>query len=105
MNTVWDALPETRGFDGHIMFLEDDHFLFPNALQQLLLLIEAKNTRCSQCSLVALGPFSRKPDWRVELRLEVDRRANEGTVFNRSTWKAIKNVSKVRLCDVLPPHG
>ena len=95
MNTVWDALPEIRGFDGHIMFLEDDHFLFPNALQQLLLLIEAKNTLCSQCSFVALGPKDRHPQWGRNPELLVDARANEGMIFNRSVWNSLRGDSRV----------
>lgn len=31
MNHVWDEMPEMRDFEGHIMFMEEDHVLAPNA--------------------------------------------------------------------------
>ncbi|CAI5984482.1 unnamed protein product [Closterium sp. NIES-65] len=27
-NTVWDSLPETKSFTGHMLFIEEDHLLF-----------------------------------------------------------------------------
>ncbi|GJP38176.1 hypothetical protein CLOM_g1838 [Closterium sp. NIES-68] len=56
-NTVWDGLPETKSFNGHMLFIEEDHWLFPNALSHLRALLSAKSRgRCDQCIAASLAP-------------------------------------------------
>ncbi|CAI5462026.1 unnamed protein product [Closterium sp. Yama58-4] len=56
-NTVWDGLPETKAFNGHMLFIEEDHWLFPNALSHLRALLSAKRRgRCNECIAVSLAP-------------------------------------------------
>jgi alpha-1,6-mannosyl-glycoprotein beta-1,2-N-acetylglucosaminyltransferase len=35
MNHVWDEMEELRGFQGHVMFMEEDHVVAPNAYRTL----------------------------------------------------------------------
>ncbi|CAI5524649.1 unnamed protein product [Closterium sp. Naga37s-1] len=57
VNTVWNGLPETRAFNGHMLFIEEDHWLFPNALSHLRSLLSAKcRGRCNECIAVSLAP-------------------------------------------------
>ncbi|CAI7876503.1 unnamed protein product [Closterium sp. NIES-53] len=56
-NTVWNGLPETKAFNGHMLFIEEDHWLFPNALSHLRSLLSAKRRgRCNECIAVSLAP-------------------------------------------------
>ncbi|PPD99077.1 hypothetical protein GOBAR_DD03885 [Gossypium barbadense] len=53
MNTVWDGLKETRGHDGHILFIEEDHFIYPNAYRNLQLLVSLKPNK-SQIAMLQI---------------------------------------------------
>ncbi|CAI5537252.1 unnamed protein product [Closterium sp. Naga37s-1] len=56
-NTVWNGLPETKAFNGHTLFIEEDHWLLPNALSHLRSLLSAKRRgRCNECIAVSLAP-------------------------------------------------
>jgi len=46
MNTVWDGMEETRDFDGHILFIEEDNYIFPNAYRNTRLLVDLKPKKC-----------------------------------------------------------
>ena len=98
MHAVWHRLPETRSFHGHVLFMEEDHLLFPNALLHLSALLQAKELRCPACVAVNLAPSdvtSRgEPGMRVLVR---ERMGNVGYAFNRSVWEKIHAASKVRV--------
>ncbi|GJP34852.1 hypothetical protein CLOM_g19264 [Closterium sp. NIES-68] len=50
MNAVWGGgVAEARGFGGHVVWVEEDHLLFPNALRHLRALLRAKAARCPHC--------------------------------------------------------
>eukprot|EP00897_Mesotaenium_endlicherianum_P010810 jgi/Mesen1/9758/ME000007S09817 len=103
MNTVWDGLPETRGFRGHVMFVEEDHFLFPNALRTAQRLVALKRTLCPECVAVHLAPMfdgHREMRWNA---LVVERMSNIGYTFNRSVWEHLREASEVRRPASQPP--
>ncbi|KAE8690148.1 hypothetical protein F3Y22_tig00110925pilonHSYRG00035 [Hibiscus syriacus] len=56
MNIVWDRLKETRGRDGYILFIEDDHFIFPNTYRNLQLPVSLKPDKCPDCYAANLAP-------------------------------------------------
>lgn len=89
MNTVWDGLNETRGYSGHVLFIEEDHFIYPNAYRNLQLLIELKREKCPHCYAVNLAPanvLSRGEGWEV---LVAEKMGNVGYAFNRTVWRKI----------------
>ncbi|KAG6533154.1 alpha-1,6-mannosyl-glycoprotein 2-beta-N-acetylglucosaminyltransferase-like [Zingiber officinale] len=51
LNTVWDVLDETKEFTSHILFIEEDHYICPNAYWNLHLLnrIETLNMPLLLC--------------------------------------------------------
>ncbi|KAK6149174.1 hypothetical protein DH2020_016699 [Rehmannia glutinosa] len=94
MNTVWDGLNETRFHYGHILFIEEDHFIYPNAYRNLQLLIEWKPKMCPHCYAVNLAPsnvLSRGEQWDV---LIAERIGNVGYAFNRTVWRKIRKKAR-----------
>ncbi|KAH1081676.1 hypothetical protein J1N35_021437 [Gossypium stocksii] len=94
MNTVWDGLKETRGHNGHILFIEEDHFIYPNAYRNLQLLVSLKPIKCPDCYAANLAPCD------VNLRGEgwdsliAERMGNVGYAFNRTVWRKIHRKAK-----------
>uniref|UniRef100_A0A803QI24 Alpha-1,6-mannosyl-glycoprotein 2-beta-N-acetylglucosaminyltransferase n=1 Tax=Cannabis sativa TaxID=3483 RepID=A0A803QI24_CANSA len=89
MNTVWDGLDETRGQSGHILFIEEDHYIYPNAYRNLQRLIELKPEKCRDCYAVNLAPCdvnSRGEGWDC---LIAERMGNVGYSFNRTVWRKV----------------
>ncbi|XVF71734.1 hypothetical protein PTKIN_Ptkin12aG0063400 [Pterospermum kingtungense] len=94
MNTVWDGLKESKGHDGHILFIEEDHFIFPNAYRNLQLLVSMKPYKCPNCYAANLAPCdvnSRGEGWDS---LVAERMGNVGYAFNRTVWERIHSKAK-----------
>ncbi|MED6206904.1 Alpha-1,6-mannosyl-glycoprotein 2-beta-N-acetylglucosaminyltransferase [Stylosanthes scabra] len=94
MNTVWDGLRETRKHEGHILFIEEDHFIYPNAYRNLQTLISLKPEKCPDCYAANLAPSdvtSRGEGW---ASLIAERMGNVGYAFNRTVWKKIHNKAR-----------
>ncbi|XAR68256.1 Alpha-1,6-mannosyl-glycoprotein 2-beta-N-acetylglucosaminyltransferase [Bertholletia excelsa] len=94
MNTVWDGLKETHHHSGHILFIEEDHFIFPNAYRNLQKLVSLKPEKCPDCCAVNLAPCdvrSRGEGWE---NLIVERIGNVGYAFNRTVWRRIHRKAK-----------
>nr|GLL23066.1 alpha-1,6-mannosyl-glycoprotein 2-beta-N-acetylglucosaminyltransferase [Ipomoea trifida] len=89
MNTVWDGLRETRNHVGHILFIEEDHFIFPNAYRNLQLLAELKPRKCPDCYAANLAPSEVKSRGEGWDSLIAERMGNVGYAFNRTVWKKI----------------
>ncbi|KAL3573031.1 hypothetical protein D5086_026935 [Populus alba] len=89
MNTVWDGLKETEGHTGHILFIEEDHFIFPNAYRNLQKLATLKPKICPDCYAANLAPSdvnSRGENWDSFI---AERMGNVGYSFNRTVWRKI----------------
>ncbi|KAL6137054.1 hypothetical protein ACLB2K_062349 [Fragaria x ananassa] len=95
MNTVWDGLDETRDHNGHILFIEEDHFLYPNAYHNLKILTALKPKKCPHCYAANMAPCdvtARGEGWDS---LIAERMGNVGYTFNRTVWRKIhKKTSK-----------
>ncbi|XP_022952309.1 alpha-1,6-mannosyl-glycoprotein 2-beta-N-acetylglucosaminyltransferase [Cucurbita moschata] len=94
MNTVWDGLEETRGLSGHILFIEEDHFILPNAYRNLQFLVSLKPKKCPECYSVNLAPSDVKSRGEGNNFLVAERMGNIGYAFNRSVWKKIHKKAK-----------
>ncbi|XP_047941165.1 alpha-1,6-mannosyl-glycoprotein 2-beta-N-acetylglucosaminyltransferase [Salvia hispanica] len=89
MNTVWDGLKETSQHSGHILFIEEDHFIFPNAYQNLQLLVKLKPKKCPDCYAANLAPSDVKSKGEGWESLVAERMGNVGYSFNRTVWRMI----------------
>ncbi|GAB4851922.1 Alpha-1,6-mannosyl-glycoprotein 2-beta-N-acetylglucosaminyltransferase [Ancistrocladus abbreviatus] len=89
MNTIWDGLEETRQHAGHILFVEEDHFIFPNAYRILQLLTDLKPEKCPSCYAANLAPCDVKSRGEGGNRLIAERMGNVGYSFNRTVWRKI----------------
>ncbi|XP_071723961.1 alpha-1,6-mannosyl-glycoprotein 2-beta-N-acetylglucosaminyltransferase-like [Rutidosis leptorrhynchoides] len=89
MNTVWDGLYETRRHSGDILFIEEDHFIFPNAYRNIQTLAALKPKKCPNCYAANLAPSdvnSRGEEWNS---LIAEKMGNVGYSFNRTVWRQI----------------
>lgn len=89
MNTVWDGLKETREHMGHILFIEEDHFIFPNAYRNLQLLTRLKSKKCPNCYAANLAPSVVTSTGEGWDSLIAERMGNVGYSFNRTVWRKI----------------
>lgn len=97
MNTVWDGLEETREYQGHMLFMEEDHYLFPNALEHARELIAVKDDWFKgQCSFATLAPFNALNVGTVgPPQFVVEAKGNIGYIFDRSVWRRIHQSAQV----------
>uniref|UniRef100_M8CM06 Alpha-1,6-mannosyl-glycoprotein 2-beta-N-acetylglucosaminyltransferase n=1 Tax=Aegilops tauschii TaxID=37682 RepID=M8CM06_AEGTA len=98
MNTVWDGMEETRDFDGHILFIEEDHYIFPNAYRNAQLLVDLKPKKCPQCYAVNLAPSDVKAKGEGWESMVAEKMGNIGYAFNRTVWRKIHAKAK-QFCD------
>ncbi|KAI8008256.1 Alpha-1,6-mannosyl-glycoprotein 2-beta-N-acetylglucosaminyltransferase [Camellia lanceoleosa] len=89
MNTVWDGLKETCHHSGHILFIEEDHFIFPNAYRNLQTLAALKPEKCPNCYAANLAPSDVKSRGEGWESLIAERMGNVGYAFNRTVWRKI----------------
>ncbi|THU45121.1 hypothetical protein C4D60_Mb02t14530 [Musa balbisiana] len=94
MNTVWDGMEETRGFDGHILFIEEDHYIYPNAYRNLQLLVGVKPTKCPECYATNLAPSDVNFKGEATDMLIAEKIGNMGYAFNRTVWRKIHAKAK-----------
>ncbi|XP_076308155.1 alpha-1,6-mannosyl-glycoprotein 2-beta-N-acetylglucosaminyltransferase isoform X1 [Tachypleus tridentatus] len=98
MNYVFDGLEVTRNHTGPFLFLEEDHFVFPDILH-VLNLMELKNKDCSTCNILCLGNYAKSFNFpakgnQVEVTKWLSSKHNMGMVINRSLWTQIKMCAK-----------
>lgn len=89
MNTVWDGLKETREHSGHILFIEEDHFIFPNAYRNMQILVSLKTVKCPDCYAANLAPYDVNSRGEEINSLVAERMGNVGYSFNRTVWRKI----------------
>eukprot|EP00249_Psilotum_nudum_P017401 c26303_g1_i1 orf=893-2305(-) len=89
MNTVWDGLEETRNYYDHIVFIEEDHYLFPNAYRNIQILSALKACKCPDCYAANLAPADVKSQGEPGHYLVAEKIGNVGYAFNRTVWRKI----------------
>uniref|UniRef100_A0A1D1YVR3 Alpha-1,6-mannosyl-glycoprotein 2-beta-N-acetylglucosaminyltransferase n=1 Tax=Anthurium amnicola TaxID=1678845 RepID=A0A1D1YVR3_9ARAE len=97
MNTVWDGLEESRGYSGHILFIEEDHFIFPNAYRNIQLLTQLKPRKCPHCYAANLAPSDVKLRGEGWESLIAEKIGNVGYAFNRTVWQKFHSKAR-RFC-------
>ncbi|XP_042427042.1 alpha-1,6-mannosyl-glycoprotein 2-beta-N-acetylglucosaminyltransferase-like isoform X2 [Zingiber officinale] len=94
MNTVWDGMDETKGFSGHLLFIEEDHYIYPNAYRNLQLLIGLKPSKCPECYAANLAPSDVNSKGEGLDMLIAEKMGNVGYAFNRTVWRKIHSKAK-----------
>lgn len=94
MNTVWDGLQETRQYDDHIIFIEEDHYLFPNAYRNMQTLSALKACKCPQCYAANLAPADVTSKGERRPYLVAEKIGNVGYSFNRTVWRKIHSYAQ-----------
>ena len=54
---MFDGLNATRGFDGFVLFLEEDHYVSKDFIHTTKKLIELKRQSCDDCDFINLGMY------------------------------------------------
>ncbi|KAL3695417.1 hypothetical protein R1sor_009493 [Riccia sorocarpa] len=94
MNTVWDGLAETWNRDGNILFIEEDHFILPNAYRSIKMLRDMKNRKCPECAAVSLAPVDVASKGEGREILVIEKVGNIGYCFNRTVFNWIRSRAK-----------
>lgn len=59
VNTVFDHLRVTGGFNGYLFFLEEDHYVSPDFVHVAKQLIALKREQCPDCDFVNMGTYQK----------------------------------------------
>ncbi|XP_069173675.1 alpha-1,6-mannosyl-glycoprotein 2-beta-N-acetylglucosaminyltransferase [Procambarus clarkii] len=103
IHRVFDGLNVTRSnYTGHVIFLEEDHYVFPDLLHVLRLLRGLRASACPSCQVLALGNYNKmaatayknsieKGDWWVT-------KHNLGFALDRAAWTTLAQCKEF-FCD------
>lgn len=94
INHVFDQLTHTRNHFGYFMFLEEDHYLSPDALHTWNLMNEFRLNECEKCDVITLGIYPKSVNFakygnKIELSKWMSSRHNMGFVIDRNIWNKI----------------
>ncbi|VDM69692.1 unnamed protein product [Strongylus vulgaris] len=110
MNYVFDGIYDRYALtDPWVLLLEEDHYLAPDALHVLAMIIENRKTYCEKCEIISLGfylkSFTNYGNHIAKLGAHpwYSSKHNMGMAFRRETWMKVKNCSEVNLCSHLIP--
>lgn len=98
MNWVWDGMEETKRHTGHILFIEEDHFIFPNAYRNIQILSVLKQHKCVECYATNLAPSDVNYKGEESEHLIAEKMGNIGYAFNRTVWRKIHSKAR-EFCD------
>ncbi|XP_071521141.1 alpha-1,6-mannosyl-glycoprotein 2-beta-N-acetylglucosaminyltransferase-like isoform X2 [Panulirus ornatus] len=103
IHRVFEGLRITRtNYTGHVVFLEEDHYVSPDLLHALALLQRSRATLCPACQVLALGNYNKlsttvyknyveRGDWWVT-------KHNLGFALDAAAWKTLATC-KSFFCD------
>lgn len=98
---IFDGIMKRYGLDVYTIFLEEDHYVAPDLLYILKILIDKKETFCENCKILALGLYLKNYNTyrndinRVGVHNWFSSKHNMGMSFNSSVWNEIRECSKV----------
>ncbi|KAK4303769.1 hypothetical protein Pmani_024241 [Petrolisthes manimaculis] len=82
-----------RWWSGWVLFLEEDHYLSPDALHVLASMISLRPTFCPHCHVLVLGNYNKAPaatfSDKVVVRTWPVSQHNMGYALDRTAWSAI----------------
>lgn len=102
IHRVFEGLRVTRNHTGHVVFLEEDHYVSPDLLHVLDILRRQRSTFCPTCQVLALGNYNKmstavyrnyieRGDWWVT-------KHNLGFALDRKAWRTI-STCKEQFCN------
>jgi alpha-1,6-mannosyl-glycoprotein beta-1,2-N-acetylglucosaminyltransferase len=117
MNYVWEGIVPMRTFNGYVILLEEDHFVSPDFLYILEMLITNKerykiikqiiinnqtlHSLCAECNIISLGIYLkaygtyRSNINHLAIHPFFSSKHNMGMALNRNTWAQIRNCSQL----------
>ncbi|CAG2162569.1 unnamed protein product [Oppiella nova] len=95
INAVMSALEMTRSHSGDFMFIEEDHYLSPDALHVWKLIKQFRNDN----EIITLGSYTRSVDFvqnghLIERSQWISSRHNMAFIINRNIWHQIKDCAQ-----------
>ncbi|XP_074643564.1 alpha-1,6-mannosyl-glycoprotein 2-beta-N-acetylglucosaminyltransferase-like [Tubulanus polymorphus] len=98
MNRVFGNLHIMKDFQGHLLLLEEDHFVAEDFLHVLNLLKNHRDSTCPDCNILTIGNYDKRPTFspfsgKLEVSLWVSAKHNMGMALNSTTWNKIKRCS------------
>ncbi|XP_054168631.1 alpha-1,6-mannosyl-glycoprotein 2-beta-N-acetylglucosaminyltransferase-like [Oppia nitens] len=99
INIIFDLLNITRHHLGNFMFLEEDHYLAPDALHVWKLMNEYRNKNCPQCQVITLGSYThsynyKQNGYKISISKWISSQHNMAFIINRNVWNLIKMCAK-----------
>ncbi|VDM40898.1 unnamed protein product [Toxocara canis] len=101
MNYVFDGIMARYGLgNAWVVLLEEDHYVAPDFLHVLNLIINNKKQFCESCQVVSLGFYLKQyGSYQDDIALLgvhpwFSSKHNMGMAFDAATWQLIKNCSK-----------
>ncbi|KHJ89605.1 N-acetylglucosaminyltransferase II [Oesophagostomum dentatum] len=102
MNYVFDGIYDRYKLsDPWVLLLEEDHYLAPDALHVLEIIIQNRKTYCDKCEIISLGfylkTFTSYGNNIAKLGAHpwYSSKHNMGMAFRRETWTKVKNCSEL----------
>ncbi|XP_025096330.1 alpha-1,6-mannosyl-glycoprotein 2-beta-N-acetylglucosaminyltransferase-like [Pomacea canaliculata] len=96
---VFEQVRLLDGYEGHVLLLEDDYYLFPDSLSSLQLMQTTRNKDCPDCHMLVLGNYEKTQNYnadngKAERAYWISSKHNLGMAFTRSLWNQIKKCAK-----------
>ncbi|GMR52390.1 hypothetical protein PMAYCL1PPCAC_22585, partial [Pristionchus mayeri] len=102
MNYVFDGIVDRYFLAGRwVLLLEEDHYIFPDALHVLKQISKTKKTLCSECEVISLGLHLKSYKnygeniGQLGVRPWYTSKHNMGMALQSSTWAKIKSCSEL----------
>ncbi|VDN32622.1 unnamed protein product [Gongylonema pulchrum] len=109
MNYVFDGVLKQYGLTkAWVILLEEDHYVSPDFLHVMRLIVNNKLEYCAECQVISLGLYLKRYNNfaenldRLGIHPWFSSKHNMGMAINSSTWALIKNCTKVLSTKCLP---
>lgn len=99
INHIMDGVQATKKHKGPFLFLEEDHYVAPDVLHVLKLMLKKRKEDCAKCSILCMGTYMKSFNYitfgrHVEQVKWHSSKHNMGMVFERDLWFKIKNCTR-----------
>ncbi|XP_071534649.1 uncharacterized protein [Panulirus ornatus] len=95
INRVFEGLRMMQQSTGWVVFLEEDHYVAPDLLHVLRLLLHEKSFLCHHCQVISLGNYRKVKGHIFSMLVETGNwqvtQHNLGYALDRAAWKIIKS--------------
>ncbi|XP_013403125.1 alpha-1,6-mannosyl-glycoprotein 2-beta-N-acetylglucosaminyltransferase isoform X2 [Lingula anatina] len=100
INYVFDELSLTKGFDGLVLLLEEDHYVAPDFLHSLSHMKNIRDESQKSVGILTLGTYDKKPTYgpqsrQVDITEWISSKHNMGMAMDRNWWEIIRKCAQV----------